>query len=129
MTSHFLIFNFSQFAMNDSYIYDFSLQSRKAMRFNSTFPRTFRSPLAFVCILPDLSNQNRTENAAKIFKYSFFYTKWCQLVIFEHQNVVTTSLPRLIFERTKRSRNDHSGTQCITVASCCVLPLHDESNL
>ena len=30
------------------YIYEFSLQSIKAMRFYSTFPRTFWSPLVFV---------------------------------------------------------------------------------
>ena len=38
LTSHFLNFNFTQLGMNGSL---FSLQSIKAMQFDSTFPGTF----------------------------------------------------------------------------------------
>ena len=47
LTSHFLNFNFSQLWMV-VYIFEFSWQSIKAMRFNSTFLQTFWSSLVYI---------------------------------------------------------------------------------
>ena len=61
----------------------------------------------FLHILPD-SNQNRTENTAKNFEISIFYTeylhtKWRQRQTFKCHDVTTISKRRATFSRTKGS--------------------------
>ena len=51
LTSYFLNFNVSLLVMNGSFIYEFSLQSIKAMQSNITFPGNSWSPLVYTLII------------------------------------------------------------------------------